>query len=115
MNQPERELQIACFTYFRLQYPLMAGLYFAIPNGGSRNVREAVNLKRSGTLSGVADTFLAFPTKYHHGLWIEFKSLKGKMSDNQMTFQAEVVEQGYEYRIVNSFDEFIKVIKEYLK
>ena len=45
----------------------------AIPNGGKRNLLEAVRLKRQGVLAGVSDLFLAYPSASIHGLWIEMK------------------------------------------
>ena len=55
-NHKEDNLQKACVTWFRLQYPDV--VIFAIPNGGSRNPIEAAKLKATGTLAGVADLFV---------------------------------------------------------
>ena len=33
MNHTEHNLQAACITWFRMQYPTRSGLLFAIPNG----------------------------------------------------------------------------------
>jgi hypothetical protein len=114
-KQPERELQSAAFYYFRMQYPNYSMLFFHIPNGGHRNVIEAKNLQRAGVVAGVADTFLAVPNKHYPGSFIEFKAPKGKMSENQMNFQSAVVTTGYDYKIIQSIDEFMNYINEYLK
>jgi hypothetical protein len=113
--KPEAQLQSACFRWFRMQYIHLAWLYFAVPNGGSRNVIEASNLKRQGVLSGIADTFLAVSTKLHHGLFVEFKHGKGRLTENQGIFKDEVENQGYGFAVVRSVDEFMEVIKKYFK
>lgn len=37
----ESHIQRNCLTWFRLQYPELRLVLFAIPNGGARNKREA--------------------------------------------------------------------------
>ncbi len=52
----EMKLQIAVSSY--LDYALPNILYFAVPNGGSRNLIEAALLKKAGVKAGVADLLL---------------------------------------------------------
>ena len=54
----EESIQVACVKWFRLQYPNL--VIFAVPNGGSRNLYEAKNMKESGTLAGVADLVMKY-------------------------------------------------------
>ena len=112
-RQLESEMQQSCITWFRLQYP--NHILYAIPNGGSRNVKEAARLKREGVLAGVADLFLSCAKKGLHGLYIELKVGKNKQSPNQIAFEIKVVKEGYGYKVVYSFDEFREVINGYLK
>ena len=44
-KKEEAKLQTNCFRWFDYQYPELKMLLFAVPNGGSRNVIEAANLK----------------------------------------------------------------------
>ena len=65
----------------------------AIPNGGSRNVLEAVNLKRQGVLPGIPDLVLLGPAGTT--IWIEMKSKTGKLSAEQGAMNAWMVDQGH--------------------
>lgn len=57
-NEEERE-QIKFFELLPIYFPKLPDkLLFAIPNGGSRNIREGANLKRQGVTRGVADVIL---------------------------------------------------------
>lgn len=111
---PEGKLQSECVRWFRYAYPRVGKLFFAIPNGGSRNKIEASNLKKQGVTPGVSDTYLAVPKKGYHGLWIEFKYGKGELSKAQEEFLKQAKNQGYATATVWSFDEFEKVINDYL-
>jgi hypothetical protein len=111
---PEARLQSECFKWFRLAYPQYKKLFFAIPNGGTRNKIEARNLKLQGVVAGVSDTFLAIPRNGKHGLFIEFKYGKNDVTYDQEYFLKEVDDQGYETSVVWSFDEFMNLIEKYL-
>lgn len=89
---------------------------FSIPNGGFRNKLEAINLSRQGVKKGVSDLFLAIPWGYEvkHGLWIECKSNKGKLSISQIEWVEKMKILDYGVAIVKSVDEGIQAIKDYL-
>lgn len=112
----ESNLQINCFKYFRYQYPHLAKLFFAIPNGGRRNAREAARMKAEGVTAGVADAILLAPSSNgeYNSLCIEFKTEKGRQSDAQKEFQKDAESQGNKYDIVRNFDDFVFCIKNYL-
>ena len=112
MQHNESKLQIECVRWFRLAYPKLT--LFAIPNGGRRGKIEASIMKAEGVLAGVSDLFLANASKEHHGIFIEMKHGSGKQTDSQLQFQKSVEEQGYQYIVCKSFDEFKKTIEEYL-
>lgn len=78
---------------------------FAVPNGGKRNVREAVTLKRTGTFAGVSDLVVI---GFKLVLFVEVKTPKGVMSDNQNNFKSIVENKGFNYLIVRSFADFKK-------
>lgn len=79
----EESIQVACVNWFRLQYPKL--IIFAVPNGGSRNLYEAKNMKKSGTLKGVAD--LVIVGNNGRVLFVEMKAGKNKQEDSQVIFQ----------------------------
>jgi len=80
---------------------------FHVANGGSRNVLEAINLKRMGVLSGVSDLIVLTPLKM---LFIEVKNDIGKQSPAQIEFQARVESLGFQYFIVRSLADFKKIV-----
>lgn len=44
--QSESQIQHSCLTWFRLQYPSLSFMLFAVPNGELRNIVVATKLKR---------------------------------------------------------------------
>jgi len=115
----EAQLQSECVKWFRLAYP--DDIIFAIPNGGSRNVVEAYNLKRQGVLAGVPDLFVARQNSndlmgYGYvigGLFVEMKYGKGKLTTQQDVMGKKLLEKGYAVAICRTFDEFKNTIDEY--
>lgn len=114
MRHLESRIQIACVRWFMYEYPQYAGLLFHVPNGGYRKKTTAIIMKQEGVVSGVADLILLVPNKDSHGLCIEMKTEKGRQSDNQKVWQFKVTEQGYQYEVVRSVEQFIDVINAYL-
>lgn len=110
----EANLQSNCITWFDLQYPKLSPLLFAVPNGGSRNKIEAVNLKRQGVRAGVSDLILLFPRQGHGALLIEMKYGSGRQRPGQKTWQRMVEAAGYRYVICRSLDEFRREVNNYL-
>lgn len=108
----ESQLQAECVKWFRYQYPFH--VIFAIPNGGNRDIRQAVTLKREGVLSGVADLFVMHPSGDWHGLFIEMKLPKTKQSENQILFEENAKSRGYKYVICRTFEEFQETIIDYI-
>lgn len=113
MKQNEHELQVNCIKWMRYQHP--KHLCFAIPNGGNRNLLTAVKLKAEGVLAGVPDIFIPAPNKDYNGLFIELKAGKNKATDKQKEVIEQLKNNGYQCEIIYSFDEFRKLINEYLK
>lgn len=67
-------------------------IYFHIPNGGTRNVREAANLKMAGLLPGVPDLYLLGP---QHRQFVELKKRNGSLRKEQKEFISRVREYGW--------------------
>ncbi len=101
------------------QYHAIAKHYlFAIPNGGSRNAREAKNMQAQGVRPGVADYFLAYPHKDKGGLWIELKRVNkaiSKLSIEQAAWLAQCLRVGYSVKTAYGAEEAIRAVEEYLK
>ena len=103
-----------------MQYPDL--VCFSIPNGGRRDKIGAAILKSEGLLAGAADLCLAhkkvgktYDDPDYGALYIEIKTPTGRQSESQKQFEKKVLANGYDYRIVRSLDQFIKIVNEYLK
>jgi hypothetical protein len=108
----EHQIQVAVVQWFRLCYPRL--IMFAIPNGGMRNIGTAIKLKNEGVIAGISDLFLMSPNKTHHGMFIELKSAKGKLSEQQKYFLEQAKAKGYAACVCYSFEEAQAAINNYL-
>jgi hypothetical protein len=86
-------------------------LIFHVPNGGNRNLQEAIKFKRMGVLPGVAD-FLMFVRG--SDVAIEMKDGNGKQSEAQVAFQKRWEALGKVYLIARSLKEFQKIVNGYV-
>lgn len=128
MAQKESQIQSNFVKSFRLIYPKLSLLLFAVPNGSSRNKLEAFRLKREGVVRGVADMLFLFPNRNYHGLCLEFKkreeylgvngkicTRRGYQSAEQQEWQKAVEEQGYKYAVVYSVAEGLDIVRDYVR
>ena len=105
----ESEIQQACVSWFRYTYPRY--VIFSVPNGGSRNVIEASNLKKEGALAGVSDLVVVAERRV---LFVEMKTAKGRQQDTQKEFQHRVEVLGHRYVVCRSLDDFMRAINAWL-
>jgi len=111
MRNEEHNLQVVLCRYLDLKkIP-----YFAIPNGGARNIIVATKLKAEGVKKGVADLFIMVGNSKHYGLFIEVKVGKNKQQDSQIEFESLAKKQGYAYNLIYSLDELIEYLDIYLQ
>jgi hypothetical protein len=119
----ESKLQKECVNWFRDKF--QDKILFAIPNGGRRGLIEAKIMKGEGVLAGVPDLLLAEPREIefgktmiaspaYHGLFIEMKTDKGKLSPAQKVMHARLTAAGYKVEIARSRSEFEQIIRDYL-
>ena len=114
-NNEEERMQCKFFEEVEKLFPRLPNkLLFAVPNGGSRHIREAANLKRQGVTSGVSDVILLIPKKGYASLCIEFKTKKGIQSEEQKEFQRQAENCRNKYVIARSVKQGIDALKEYL-
>jgi hypothetical protein len=114
MRHIESNLQQSCVTWFRLQYPKLSWLLFAVPNGGGRRKVEAAIMRVEGVMPGVSDLLLLVPSCGFHALCIEMKTSTGRQSEAQKNWQKSVEEFGYLYVVCRSFEEFASAVNHYL-
>lgn len=98
----------------RQKYPELA-LIFHIPNERKCSIPEAMHLQRMGVKAGVPDLFLPVARNGFHGLWMELKTERGKVSDAQRWWLDHLAEQGYKAVVIRSVNEGINELEEYLK
>lgn len=84
------------------------------PNGGKRNALEAKKFKQMGTKAGFPDLFLCIARGGYHGLFIELKTNKGKVSPLQQQWLDRLNGQGYKAVVCYGFDEARQVIGGYM-
>ena len=132
MKHEESNLQQACVGWFRGEYPEFSMLLTHPINEGSGNtsrdrMRQGIH-KAEGTKAGVPDLLFFMAAEYqksvpsgyimwsvrYNGLGIEFKTAKGKQSQEQKDFQKMFEAAGYKYIIVRSFEEFQQEMNEYV-
>jgi len=112
-NHFEDDHQKALFQF--AAYVKALKWFHAIPNGGKRNLREAVRLKAQGTKAGVHDTFLPKARGVYHGCYLEMKHGKNRLSEKQIEFALEVIAEGYCSFTCYSSAEAEEALKLYLK
>lgn len=117
MARLESRIQQMCVRWFRMQYPSIGNLLFAVPNGGSRLYREALTLKKEGVVPGVSDLILLYKTANYGALCIEMKTDQktSRQSPAQKEWQALAEYGGSKYVVCRNFDEFVDAIHEYLE
>jgi len=112
----ESDIQIEAVKWAKRQrkrHPELRWLHH-IPNGGKRGIRTAVKLKLEGVEAGVHDLFLPVARWNKHGLYIEVKFGKNKLTKLQKEFKAFVITQGYATATCYTADEIISTLKKYL-
>lgn len=96
-----------------LQHHSPRNIIFSVPNGGTRDVREAHKLKMTGLLPGVSDLIII-----HFGIvyFVEVKKPnKGVQSSSQKDFQQRVESQGFKYILIDNLKDFIETFANIVK
>jgi len=112
-DQPERRERLAFMRWVSFR-PNVRKYLFAVENGGSRDEREAANIKKMGLVAGVPDYFFMYPTRKYHGMWIEFKAGKNNLTPNQKQFFQTAEDVGYKCAVVWSWMDAVKEVEKYL-
>ena len=118
---PEHDEQVKLVQWARAnaeRWPDLRLLY-SIPNGGFRAKRTAALIKAEGALAGVPDLFLSCARplpdgSISHGLYIEMKAPRGRLSASQKTVIALLREAGYQVAVCYGADEAKEQITRYL-
>jgi hypothetical protein len=106
--------QIAVIDWLKLQYPDIYKCTFHIPNERKCTPAYGKILKRMGVKAGVSDLFIAHPISNYSGLFIEIKTLTGKLTTYQSNFINLMNSKGYYACVTFGFYDTIKIIKWYV-
>ena len=95
-----------CVSWFRLQYPDIGKLLFAVPNGGARSRTEAAIMKAEGVTAGGG----------FNALCIEMKTpdRRSVLSDAQIEWRSLAITNGNRHVVCRTFEEFQSEIRWYL-
>ena len=110
----EQKLLFQWAQYSRQMFPDLE-LLFHVPNGGKRDKREAISLKREGVKAGVPDLILPVARGEYFGLYIELKVGRNKPSVLQLEWIEKLKQQGYFVKVCYGWIEASEVIKSYLE
>ena len=102
----ETQLQAKCFQWAYNAFPQIRGLLFSVPNGGTRNIIEAQQLKATGLTPGIPDMILLYNGCYG----IEFKTEYGIVSPSQKKIHEIWRDNNIPVFIIKSENEFQNLI-----
>jgi hypothetical protein len=123
-NESENSIQAAFFEWLRLhekKHPELA-LFYAIPNGTNKSYTARMVHQATGLKSGVPDTHLPIQRGLHIadewevfvGLWIEFKSKTGTLSENQKWWIHRLEQEKHFVAVCRSWIDAANITIEYL-
>jgi VRR-NUC domain len=113
-NYVESGIQKSFIEWLRLQHPRIGKVTFSVPNGAKRSWELSAVLKAEGLTPGVPDIFIAYPYGGYPGMFIEFKSPGGKLSDSQKIMIPLLREGGYRVEVSDNLEESIRLFKNYI-
>ena len=93
MRQVEHKIQCSIVKWFYYAYPqLRGGLFFAVPNGGHRDIQTAARLKAEGVTAGVSDLMLLVARRGFHSLCVEGALVPGRATKGTSARTAETLD-----------------------
>ena len=113
MQFQEHNIQIQVVNYLRKFHPnvLFSGGFA----GEKITLLRAIRKKRMGYQAGTPDVIIFEPRGNYHGLFIEFKSKKGTLTNEQKIFKEMAEQRGYKFIIIKDVQKGIDEIEKYLK
>lgn len=112
--QPEQVEHINIVNWFNYQFPELADDLHHFANERRCSIQQGRTLKRMGVKKGVSDFFLALPRQGYHGLWLELKVNKGKLTKEQNAFIDRKNQRNYLALACWGFEAAKEVISTYL-
>jgi hypothetical protein len=110
---PEADLQRAVVTALRFALPKGAIIHHCaneVTQAGPRGAKRQAILVGMGVQSGFADLIILCEGKV---LFLELKSLKGRLSSAQEAFRDAVLAQGFGWALVRSLDDALGALADH--
>lgn len=85
-------------------------VYWAVPNGGKRNVIEAKRMKGEGVKAGIPDVHILFQSKLY---CLEIKTEKGRLSPAQKAVGDQMRAAGAEVAVAKGLDACLAQLKSW--
>lgn len=119
MMRTEDAIQAACIRWYKLKHrgkmitSFPAGYVF----GGDATKRAILGrrMKEMGYMKGIPDLFIPHANRFYHGLFIEMKTEKGRLSHEQKEVIPRLESEGYKVAVCRSLDDFIGTVDRYMK
>lgn len=108
----EHQIQSAFVRAFRYRWPHV--IICSFPNAARRSFALAARMKKEGLLAGMPDIFIARMAQGYGGLFLEFKSKRGRVSPEQEKVMGILGEAGYLCHVVRSVEDAMKVTEVYM-
>lgn len=109
----EDSIQISIVNWFRYVLPHGWNI-FAVPNGGSRDKREAAKLKRLGVKAGVWDLLILGQLNGEPWAgWIEVKTATGRLTPEQKDFRDGLKDKGFPHAVCRSIEDARKFARDH--
>lgn len=110
----EHYIQVALFYMLESEYPEIYPFAKAIPNGGVRATKTAIDLNAEGQKKGSLDIDVDYPKGKYHGLKLEVKAELGSASNHQLENVERLLRVGYMAQIKKGFEPCWTALKTYL-
>uniref|UniRef100_UPI004047E110 VRR-NUC domain-containing protein n=1 Tax=Yoonia sp. TaxID=2212373 RepID=UPI004047E110 len=110
---PEADLQRAVVTALRFALPKSAIIHHCpneVTEAGPRGAKRQAILVGMGVHSGFADLIVLCAGRV---LFLELKSLKGRLSPAQEAFRDAVLAQGFGWTLVRSLDDALEALADH--
>lgn len=111
----EEDIQGVFMQYAKMYLRGDSDLVFSIPNEAKRSFAVVAHMKKLGLTKGVPDVMVAIPRGNFHGLFIEFKSAKGRVRPEQAAFHEKLKARGYCVTVCRDAREAIDFFRNYLE
>ena len=115
-NGSESQEQAQFVAYWRTVGQRLAPnvVLASIPNGGARSAVTGARLKREGVVAGMPDMVLLCARCGRHGLFIEMKTARGRVSEAQRNLFPLLEAQGYGVAVCHGWREAAETVEAYL-